>query len=168
MARQIEISKGYIPGSLGRVIELHGAFYHTHWGFGAFFEVKVASELAAFFTRYDESRDGFWTAAIDGRIQGAIALDGIDAGNKGAHLRWFIVSEACQGKGVGKRLIDSALVFCRRREYRSVYLWTFEGLNAARHLYDKAGFAVVEAHKGRQWGTEVTEQRLVCRLGNAG
>ena len=28
---------------------------------GAFFEAKVASELAEFMQRYDEQRDGFWT-----------------------------------------------------------------------------------------------------------
>jgi hypothetical protein len=39
---EIEICKGYVPGTIGRVVELHGAYYHAHWGFGAFFEAKVA------------------------------------------------------------------------------------------------------------------------------
>jgi len=29
----VEIVKGYIPGSIGRVAELHGAYYHEHWDF---------------------------------------------------------------------------------------------------------------------------------------
>jgi GNAT superfamily N-acetyltransferase len=168
MTPEIRMSKGYVPGSLGRVIELHGTYYHTHWGFGTFFEVKVAAELAAFFSRYNEDRDGFWTAAAAGRIEGAITIDGMDAHSKGAHLRWFIVSDALRGKGVGNRLIDAAMGFCRRKGYRTVYLWTFGGLDAARHLYEKAGFLPVESHTGKQWGTEVNEQRLICHLGESG
>jgi|GEM_PF-6995462 len=85
---QIKIAKGYIPGSLGRVVELHGAYYHDHWGFGLFFEAKVAVELSEFLKRYDETRDGFWTVLADGRVEGSIAIDGFHAESEGAHLRW--------------------------------------------------------------------------------
>lgn len=163
MNQTINITRGYTPGSLGRVVELHGTFYHAHWGFGAFFEAKVAAELAAFLGRYDAARDGFWTALAAGRVEGAIAIDGIHAESRGAHLRWFIVSDAWRGKGVGHRLIDTAMDFCRGQGYRTIYLWTFEGLDAARHLYEKTGFELVEARRGMQWGTEVNEQRFVCR-----
>ena len=83
---------------------------------------------------------------------------------KGAHLRWFIVSEALRGKGAGNRLIETAVDFCRRKRYSRVYLWTFEGLDAARHLYERAGFVLVEQHRGKQWGSEVTEQRFELRI----
>ena len=163
---EIEIAKGYVPGALGRVAELHSTYYHKHWGFGLFFEVKVAEELSEFLKRYDESRDGFWTALVDGRVEGSITIDGIHAESQGAHLRWFILSDAWRGKGAGNRLINTALSFCRSKGYPKVYLWTFEGLNAARHLYEKGGFKLAEAHKGTQWGTEVNEQRFECCLIN--
>ena len=97
----IEIHKGYVPGAIGRVIELHGTHYHANWGFGAFFEARVASELAEFIGSYDAQRDGFWTAAVDGRVEGSLTIDGVHAAHKGAHLRWFILSERLRGKGVG-------------------------------------------------------------------
>lgn len=167
LSRPITIVEGYSPGAIGRVVELHGAFYHVHWGFGLFFEAKVAVDLANFLGRYEHGRDGFWTAQSGGRVQGAIAIDGIDARGRGAHLRWFIVSDAWRGRGVGHRLIDAAMAFCRSRGYRQIYLWTFGGLDAARHLYETAGFELVEARPGTQWGTEVNEQRFVCRLPQA-
>lgn len=160
----IEIARGYVPGSLGRVVELHGSYYHRHWGFGLFFEAKVAAELAEFLSRYDASRDGFWTVLAGGRVEGSIAIDGIHAQSQGAHLRWFIVSDAWRGQGAGHQLIHAALGFCRAQGYPQVHLWTFEGLNAARHLYEQAGFRLVEEHRGTQWGTEVNEQRFECRL----
>ena len=160
----VEIHKGYIPGAIGRVIELHGTYYHACWKFGAFFEAKVAGELADFIGRYDVQRDGFWTAAVDGRVEGSLTIDGAHAGQEGAHLRWFIMSSALRGKGVGNRLMRAAMDFCRSNRYRRVYLWTFEGLHAARHLYEKAGFVLVEERRGTQWGTEVTEQRFELPL----
>jgi GNAT superfamily N-acetyltransferase len=161
---EIKIAKGYVPGSLGRVAELHGTYYHHHWGFGLFFEAKVANELSEFLKRYDESRDGFWTVLADGRVEGSITIDGIHAESKGAHLRWFILSDALRGKGTGSRLINTAISFCRNRGYGKIYLWTFEGLDAARHLYEKKGFRLVEEHRGAQWGIEVNEQRFECCL----
>jgi GNAT superfamily N-acetyltransferase len=160
----IEIARGYVPGSLGRVVELHGAYYHNHWGFGLFFEAKVAAELSEFLKRFDESRDGFWTALVDGRIEGSITMDGIHAESEGAHLRWFIMSDALRGKGAGNRVIDTAINSCRSKGYKSIYLWTFEGLDAARHLYEKHGFKLAHCIRGTQWGTEVTEQRFECLL----
>jgi GNAT superfamily N-acetyltransferase len=161
----VEIHRGYVPGSIGRVIELHGAYYSNQWGFGAFFETKVTKELAEFFTRYDETRDGFWLSVVSGRIEGAITIDGIKANDAGAHLRWFIVSDAFRGSGLGRNLIETALRFCREKKYRKVYLWTFDGLHAARHLYEAVGFGLVEQHKGKQWGTQVIEQRFELQLG---
>ena len=160
----VKIAKGYVPGSLGRVAELHGIYYHTHWGFGLFFEAKVAMELSEFLKRYNGRRDGFWTVLADGRVEGSMTIDGMHAESKGAHLRWFIISDALQGKGIGNRLMDTAISFCRNRGYKKIYLWTFEGLNAARHLYEKNGFRLVEEHSGTQWGTEVNEQRFECCL----
>jgi GNAT superfamily N-acetyltransferase len=160
----VEITKGYVPGAIGRVAELHGVYYHAHWNFGLFFEAKIAVELSEFLKRYEESRDGFWTASVNGRVQGSIAVDGMHADREGAHLRWFIISDSLRAKGVGNRLIETAISFCRRKGFGKIYLWTFEGLDAARHLYEKAGFRLVEEHRGTQWGTEVNEQRFECSL----
>ncbi|MCX7027122.1 MAG: GNAT family N-acetyltransferase [Spirochaetes bacterium] len=163
---ELLIHKGYVPGSLGRIVELHGSYYHERWGFGLFFESRIARELSEFLGRYDETRDGFWTAAVDGRVEGTITIDGVDADGEGAHLRWFIVSDALRSKGVGNELLEAAVDFCRGRGYRKIYLNTFKGLEAARHLYEKAGFRLVYERNGSQWGTMVIEQRFEYSLGD--
>jgi GNAT superfamily N-acetyltransferase len=160
---EIKIEKGYVPGSIGRIAELHGTYYQAHWGFGLYFEAKVARELSEFLQRYDENRDGIWISTVNGRVEGSIVIDGIHADKEGAHLRWFILSDALRGKGVGRNLLGSAMAFCRTKRYKTVYLWTFEGLDAARHLYEEAGFELVKEQRGFQWGTEVNEQYFVCR-----
>jgi len=47
--------------------------------------------------------------------------------------------------------------------YQHVYLWTFDGLAAARHLYEQSGFQLVLRQRGTQWGVEVAEQRFELR-----
>ncbi len=160
----IEIAKGYIPGAIGRVAELHGTYYHAHWGFGLFFEAKVVTELVEFLRRYDEARGGFWVASLERHVEGSVAIDGLQAEDKGAHLRWFIMSDALRGRGIGYRLLTTAIDFCHGNGYKRVYLWSFEGLSAARHLYEKTGFRLVEQRQGTQWGTTVNEQRFELRL----
>ena len=54
--------------------------------------------------------------------------------------------------------------WCKACQYPRIYLWTFEGLLAARHLYEKYGFVLAEEHIGEQWGTQVKEQKFVLRL----
>ena len=48
--------------------------------------------------------------------------------------------------------------------YPRVHLWTFAGLDAARRLYDDAGFQAVEEQDDDQWGKTMREQRMVLRL----
>ena len=108
-------------------------------------------------------KDGFWLAMADGRVEGSIAIDGIDAKEKGAHLRWFINSDLIRGKGVGRKLINLAVDFCTLKSYRKIYLRTFEGLDAARSLYESAGFRLINQQSGDQWGTTVKEQYFELR-----
>ena len=100
-------------------------------------------------------------------IEASIAIDGPRTGPDcdddepgSAHLRWFITSDQTHGSGTGTTLLNAALTFCRAQSYARVYLWTFEGLHAARHLYEKAGFRLTHQQRGSQWGTEVNEQRF--------
>jgi GNAT superfamily N-acetyltransferase len=123
-----------------------------------------ATDLSEFLGRYDDERDGFWTAIQEGRIEGHITIDGIHAETQGAHIRYFIVSDALRGKGIGNKLIKTSVDFCRDKGHKRLYLWTFEGLWPARHLYEKAGFRLVEQRRGSQWGVEVNEQRLELTL----
>jgi len=157
------IHKGYLPGSIERIVELHARYYRELAGFGLPFESRVARELSEFCERHVDERDGLWLALQDGNVEGSIAIDGSRAGQEGAHLRWFIASDTTRGTGVGTALLTSAMEFCESRHYERVYLWTFEGLAAARHLYEKFGFRLAAQQRGTQWGVEVNEQRFELR-----
>lgn len=120
---------------------------------------QVATQLADVVLRYDETVDRIWSVSRHGVIEAAVAIDGADGHAKGAHLRWIIASDRVRGKGLGDSLVRAAVDFCRERAYPSVYLWTFEGLEAARHLYEKVGFVVTEALAGETRDRPVIERR---------
>jgi len=155
---------GYYPGVLGKIIELHAVYYHRNWAFDLSFEVQEARELADFLGRFRDDRDGLWVANVDGSFAGAIAIDGIQTDGEGARLRWFIVDPNFQGYGIGARLIDQAVAFCRKAGHQRVFLWTFRGLEAARRLYERAGFKLTQQHEVDQWGGVILEQKYELAL----
>jgi DNA-binding transcriptional MerR regulator/N-acetylglutamate synthase-like GNAT family acetyltransferase len=155
---------GYFPGAIGGVTALHGAYYHEHWGLGLYFESLVARELAEYLGRFDPVRDGFWMATVDGEIAGSITIDGGRAAEEGARLRWFVVSDAHRGQGIGRLLMEQAIGFCRRAGFARVFLWTFAGLDAARHLYEAYGFVLCEEHQDDEWGRPLTKQMFALEL----
>jgi GNAT superfamily N-acetyltransferase len=157
------LSEGYVPGCIGRIAQLHASYYAATHGFGVEFEAKVASELNQFCLSYTPGRDGIWLVRAP-EIEGSVVLDGSHVASEGrAHLRWFITSDALRGQGMGRQLLEQALAFADAQGYPLVYLWTFEGLGAARHLYESVGFQLVHQSPGKQWGTVVNEQRFERR-----
>ena len=160
---EIEI-QGYYPGVVGQITEIHAVYYSEHWGFDVSFETQVGRELSEFISRFDDDRDGFWVATKDGKFAGAVAIDGQMADTEGARLRWFIVVPELQNAGVGTKLISKAVEFCRKKKFPKVFLWTFEGLDAARRLYERENFRLSEAHEVDQWGQHIKEQKFELLL----
>jgi GNAT superfamily N-acetyltransferase len=158
------IRQGYFPGIIGRVTEMHAVYYHRHWGFDASFETQVAAELAAFLASWDPDRDGLWSAFCADRMAGFIAIDGRESRTAGARLRWFIVLPEFQSSGIGARLAQAAVGFCRQKGYPRIFLWTFQGLTPARRLYERCGFKLCEEHDVAQWGQRIREQKFEMKL----
>ena len=151
---------GYYPGAICQVTTLHATYYARHWGFDLSFESQVAIELSEFLRAFDPARDCFLTAREGDALAGAVALDGHSTPADGARLRWFIVDEAWQGRGLGRELIQRLLGLARAAGHRRLHLWTFAGLDAARRLYDACGFYLTQEHPVEQWGGRIVELRL--------
>ncbi len=151
--------QGYYPGVVGKITEMHAVYYHEHWGFDVSFETQVGRELSLFVSEFNAERDGFWAATVNGKFAGSVVIDGHNAVAEGARLRWFIVVPEFQGVGLGKQLIFRAVQFCKDRRYPKIFLWTFEGLEAARKLYERQDFRLTETHAIDQWGRLINEQK---------
>ena len=158
----MQIHSGLRPGDLGYVIYLHGALYAKEYSLDHTFEGEVAAKMGEFAKQFDPQKDFFAVAEDEGEIIGSIAIHGLGEGR--ALLRWFLLHPNARGKGLGKRLLQDALNFCRERNFNTVNLWTISELTAAAHLYRQAGFRVVEENTREFWGGLHTEQRYELTL----
>jgi DNA-binding MarR family transcriptional regulator/GNAT superfamily N-acetyltransferase len=156
-----DIREGYQSGIIASVTGIHAAFYVENYGFGAVFEQKVASEMSEFMARIERPMNTIFSAYGGEQMLGSVSIDGEDLGAGTAHLRWFIVHPNAQGLGVGKQLIEKTTAFVDKCGFQKTRLWTFRGLDAARHLYESAGFHLADEKPGSQWGTQVVEQEFV-------
>ncbi|MGF1554460.1 MAG: GNAT family N-acetyltransferase [Paracoccaceae bacterium] len=150
--------RGWRPALIGRITALHAAYYAPAHGLGRVFEARVAAGLGAFFERYDPERDLTLSAWAGDELLGSVTVDGADAG--AARLRWFVVAEAARGGGLGRGLLDAALAFVDRPPGRACTLTSFAGLDAARRLYERAGFRLEHEAPATSWGPTLSEQRF--------
>ncbi len=150
------------PGDVGYIIYLHGKLYDEEYGLTQEFEGYVASALGQFAQSPDRQKDCIWIAELNGQIVGSIAIVGYSEAV--AQLRWFLIHPQTRGQGLGHRLINEALEFCRQQKFKSVILWTLSNLDAARHLYQAAGFVKTEEKTHLIWGHLLTEERYELML----
>lgn len=157
MTTDIVIRNDFRSGDIGRLIELHGELYAREFGWDWTFEAFAAETFGRLAHQWDPARERIWIAEHSGRPVGCIAILGID--DDVAQLRWFLVHPEARGSGLGRRLIDDALSFCRSAGYTHVFLWTMASLAAAAHLYRSYGFEITHQASVERWGAVLTEER---------
>lgn len=84
-----------------------------------------------------ESLEGFHVADAAGTVVGSV---GIELHGDYALLRSAAVSEALQGRGVGRRLVNQAIRDAQRRGMRAVFLLT----TTAENYFPSFGFEEIE------------------------
>jgi DNA-binding MarR family transcriptional regulator/GNAT superfamily N-acetyltransferase len=145
------------PGDIGQIVALHAYEYAKLAGFGVDFEALEAADLAEFVKRNDGS-SRIWVARdAAGSVVGSIA---IDRSHEPDELRWFLVGSGTRGTGLGRRLLQDAVTYCDESGVAETVLWTFQGLDTARALYEKHGFVLVKEQSGARWGKTVVEQQF--------
>ncbi|WP_113935837.1 MULTISPECIES: bifunctional helix-turn-helix transcriptional regulator/GNAT family N-acetyltransferase [Bacillus] len=150
------IIRPFQPGDVGYVAQLHGEFYGEQHRFFKTFEYYVMKGLTEFV--YASSGGELWIAEVDGERAGSVAIKQDDENT--AQLRWFILDDRYQGLGIGTKLFETALSYCKEHNYKHIYLWTISMLNAARHLYAKYGFTMTEEKENIEWcGEKLIEER---------
>jgi GNAT superfamily N-acetyltransferase len=98
-----------------------------------------------------------WVALADGEVIGSIALR--DLGDGALELKRMYLRREARGRGLGKRLLATALDHARKSGADVVRLDTSERMETARHLYEAHGFVRVSGYAPRQG-----QQRLLYEL----
>ncbi len=150
------------PGEAGYIAYRHCVLYEKEYGLSGTFEQYVMDALTKYLNEQPEGE--VWVAENNGQIVGSIAAVSTEEGV--AQLRWFLIEPEYRGSGLGRRLLATAMEYCKRKKYRQVYLWTFQDLKAARHLYKSFGFSVTEQSESDTWKSGVVEERWDMVLNN--
>lgn len=149
--------RSHRPGDIGFVLHRHGVLYAQEYGFNVEFDGYVAKGLAKFVENYNPGKDHMWIAEISGTIIGSVAI--VQWEEEIAQLRWLVVEPTERGNGVGKKLLNEAVLFAKQNGYKKIILWTIDFLNAARKLYSNAGFELIEIKESKVWGKAIVEER---------
>jgi len=129
----------------------------------------VTRELGAYLVHIGEDLDvdgldhdiAHWEVEYDGRagillvvesevgeIVGTAAVRRLDVGV--AEIKRMWVRPACQGHGLGRRLMDRCLEEARGLGYRIVRLDSERKMKAALHLYRSSGFTEIPNYNGNR------------------
>ncbi|MBX3606212.1 MAG: MarR family transcriptional regulator [Piscinibacter sp.] len=149
------------PGDLGWVIGRHGALYAQEYGWSEAFEALVARIAADFVDHFEPAREACWIAERDGANLGCVFLvqardersQQVIAG--AAQLRMLLVEPAARGQGLGVRLVAECERFAREKRYKRILLWTNRNLDAARAIYAKAGYRLLDSEPHHSFGHDL-------------
>ncbi|XP_033822003.1 probable N-acetyltransferase CML1 [Periophthalmus magnuspinnatus] len=166
---------GYCLGSWLGAVLLPGlwvsvVFYCCHEIYAGYVRNRLQTDMrdipGSFMSR---PGDCFWVAEaeVEGRAQilGTVAVvEKEDGGQRFGELFRMIIAPSCRRMGLGRRLTQTVVDFCKDRGFSKVVLETSSTQAAAVALYEKMGFKLILTHKRTEAGVWITHVSQITIL----
>lgn len=148
-------------GDLAYIAHRQTYLYEQEYGFGNQYEAIVSRIVGEYIDDFDAENEKCWIAEYEGQIVGSIFC--VNAGDGTAKLRLLYVDPMARGMGLGSKLIDEVIKFARKKAYKKIEFWTVDCLDAALHLYAKAGFEHVSSQPQQYFGMHLNYGKGIMR-----
>lgn len=147
---------------LDYIIEAHVRIYHLEYQFDESFNRFITDAVYSFRENMNGLNEMVFILELEGRPKGSIGITRLN--DDTAQLRWFLLEKEARGRGWGRKLIEEALRFAEAKQYKTISLWTNQRLTAARSLYKRHGFSIVESKVEILSNQEMIEERWEYRI----
>ena len=134
---EIRRIRPFLPEDAPGVIDVIRAAYRT-LGYAMDF-AEFDRDLADITAFYQDAGGEFWVLEGGGGVEGCVGV--LPADFERCELRRLYLRDSLRGRGWGRRLIETALEWCRRRGARETFLWSDIRFETAREVYIRCGFA---------------------------
>ncbi|MDQ0208714.1 GNAT family N-acetyltransferase [Alkalicoccobacillus murimartini] len=151
----------YTVDDVDYIVDSHYELYHQEFHYDLTFKEFIQERVNGFVSR-DSQEENIWVIDIHGARKGSISINKVDS--ETAQLGLFLVDPKLRGEGYGQRLIETAIHFCERTNYKRIMLVTNQELRGARVIYKKQGFKLIEEWSGLHSNKEMIEERWILEL----
>jgi GNAT superfamily N-acetyltransferase len=85
-----------------------------------------------------------WVSEVDDQVIGFLCAHEMD---RDLHIKELAVHHEWQGRGIGRRLVETVIEYARRNGFRSVTLTTFREVPWNEPFYRSMGFEIIAPEK---------------------
>lgn len=149
-------------GDMGWIVHRQAVLYAEEYGWDIGYEGLIAGICSDFVLNFKPGGEYCWVAERDGAVIGSVFL--VRKDDDAAKLRLLYVEPSARGLGVGRRLVNECIAMARASGYRKLVLWTNDVLTAARKIYQRAGFVLVEEERHHSFGKDLVGQNWELEL----
>ena len=106
-------------------------------------------EVDNMYTAYSSHNTAYYVCDVDGRVIGGGGIGPLAGGDTDyCELKKMYFLAEARGLGLGQKVLEACLRAAKAKGYKFCYLETFNTMNKAMKLYEKAGFKKIDGPLG--------------------
>lgn len=129
--------------AIARIIRDNLENYHLDIPGTAYYDPEL-DHLSTYYRKDNGKRAYFILKDEDGKVLGGVGMADFPPVPTCAELQKLYLSDTVKGLGLGYKLMEKIESEAVKRGYTAMYLETHSNLEAAMHLYERAGYELID------------------------
>ncbi len=150
------VIRDFTTKDINYVLSQHQVLYTEEYGLSPILGDYAEKGIRHFINNCNSKKECMLIPELNGCAVGSIMV--IKAGEDTANIKYLMLEPKLRGMGIGSRLVDAALDFCREKGYKHVSLDTISTLQSARNIFIKKGFKISHFRKSSILGEDTLQE----------